>query len=203
MRVGNDLDGCYDSFSDGVHTTLIAKNLGHLWKSKPGPSFWNFYEAWDNDDGTPWSFEQFKELVDWGVDEGYIFCGNWRPNAIETWRRIRSMGHQMIILTDRSFGSVPQNSERNTIEALYNAGMEYEELHFTKDKTSVPVDVMVEDKLENYDALVANGVTTFLINRAWNLVPGGDARNRIDDIAEYADVIEAMSREGVRDLQLV
>lgn len=198
MRVGFDSDGVLDNFSDGVYDALKARGLGHLWKSGPTPkSFWNYYEDWG------WTFEQFKELVDWGVDNGYVFVGHFRPNAVETVRRIASMGHEIIIATDRFFGSDPENSHRNTIEAYKRAGIEYDELHFTRDKCSVEVDTMVEDKIENYDALVAKGVPTWLINRAWNEVPGGDGRNRIHDIADYGDVIEQLTREGVRDLQLV
>lgn len=198
MRVGFDSDGVLDNFGEGVKNTLEVKGLGHLWKSGPiKKSYWNFYEDWG------WTFPQFKELVDWGVDNGYIFTGHWRDNAVESVRRVAELGHEIIIITDRGFGSDPRNSQRNTIEAYRNAGIEYDELHFTADKTSVSVDVMVEDKLQNYDALVANGTPTYLINRAWNEIEGGDLRNRINDVSEYADAIEAITAKGYADLQLV
>lgn len=206
MRVGFDSDGVLDNFSDGVYETMCLPeiNLGHLWKSGPTPkSFWNYYEDWKKEDGSTFTFEDFKAIVDYGVDRGIVFGGHFRPNAVETVGRIRAMGHEIIIATDRFFGSNPENSHRNTIEAYRRAGIEYDELHFTRDKTSVEVDTMVEDKLENYDALVAKGTPTWLINRAWNEVEGGDARNRINDISDYGDVIEELTRTGVRDLQLV
>lgn len=198
MRVGFDSDGCIDTFGDGVHDALIARGQGHLWKSGPTKkAIWNFYEEWG------WTFAQFKELVDWGVDQGYIFAGHWRPHAIESVRRIAEMGHQIIIITDRSWGSKPENSHRNTINAFARAGIEYDELHFTADKTSVPVDFMVEDRIENYDPLIAAGTPTWLINRGWNEVEGGDLRNRIDCISEYADAIERITEQGYADLTLV
>jgi len=198
LRVGFDSDGVLDNFSEGVRQAMVARGIGHLWKSGPTPrSFWNYYEDWG------WTFEQFKELVDWGVDNGYVFTGHFRPNAVETVGRIARMGHEIIIVTDRFFGTDPENSHRNTIEAFRRAGIEYDELHFTRDKTSVELDTMVEDKLENYDALVAKGVPTWLINRAWNEVPGGDTRRRIDDIADYGEVVEEISRDEYVDLQLV
>jgi hypothetical protein len=196
MRAGFDSDGCIDTFGDGVHEALIARGQGHLWKSGPTPhAIWNFYEEWPG-----WDFPKFKELVDWGVDHGYIFSGHWRPKALESIKRIASLGHEIIIITDRSWGSDPKNSERNTIEAFARAGIEYDELHFTADKTSVPVDVMVEDRIENYDALIKAGTPTWLINRGWNVVDGGDARNRINCVCEYADAVEEMTREGFYDL---
>lgn len=195
MRVGLDSDGVIDNFGEGVRETMEARGVGHLWKSGPTKEpFWNFYEDWG------WNFAQFKELVDWGVDHGYIFTGHWREGALEAIERIARMGHEIIIITDRGFGTRPENSQRNTIEAFANAGIEYDELIFSSDKTCVPVDVMVEDKLQNYDALIANGTPTFLINRPWNKVVGGDARNRINSVLEYADAVEQITKQGFADL---
>lgn len=197
MRVGFDSDGVLDNFGEGVHDALRARGLGHVWKSGPTEgSYWNFYEDWG------WDFKQFKEIVDWGVDNGYIFTGHWRDHAVESVRRVAELGHEIVILTDRSFGSVPENSHKNTIAAFARAGIEYDELVFTSDKTSVPVDVMVEDKLENYDALIAAGTPTYLINRSWNNVPGGDARNRITCVSEYADAVETITKQGYVDLAI-
>jgi hypothetical protein len=193
-RIGFDSDGCIDCFSDGVHEAMVARGEGHLWKSGPTEEpFWNYYEDWG------WTYEQFKELVDWGVDNGYVFSGHFREHAVESVARIAKMGHEIIIATDRFFGSDPTNSHTATIEAYARAGIEYDELHFTKDKVAVDCDAFVEDRLENYDALVAAGVPTWLINRPWNKVEGGDDRNRINCICEYADAIE-YATETVRKL---
>lgn len=193
-RIGSDADGCFDCFGDGVYDTLVATGQEHLWKSGPTDhAIWNFYEEWG------WNFAQFKELVDWGVDNGYIFTGHWREGGIEALKRIVEMGHELIIITDRSWGT-DNNSQRNTIESFQRAGIDYDELHFTADKTSVDVDLMVEDRLENYDALIAAGTPTWLINRPWNQVPGGDGRNRIDNMMEYADAVEEVTKNGFADL---
>lgn len=198
MRVGFDSDGVLDNFHEGVKNTLNAQGLGHLWKSGPTPkSYWNYFEDWG------WSFPQFKELCDWGVDHGYIFTGHFFDTAKASVDLVRSMGHQVILITDRAFGSDPINSQRNTIEAYANAGIIYDEIHFTPDKTSIHVDSMVEDKLENYDSVVANGTPTWLINRDWNHVEGGDMRNRINDVSEYADAIKRVTELGYTDLHLV
>jgi hypothetical protein len=197
MRVGLDSDGVIDNFGVGVHQTLEARGLEHLWKSGPRlESYWNFYEDWD------WTFAQFKELVDWGVDEGIIFSGHFRDGAIEAVQKIKSLGHEVIIITDRAWGTDPMNSQRNTLKGFEKFGIVYDEIHFTRDKTSVYVDTMVEDKLDNYDALVANGTPTWLINRPWNKVSGGDSRNRIDCVMDYAYAIEDITRNGFVDLQI-
>jgi hypothetical protein len=194
-RVGFDSDGCIDTFGDGVHEALIARGLGHLWKSGSTPhAIWNFYEEWG------WTFDQFKELVDWGVDNGYVFSGHWRTHALESVRRVAELGHEIIIITDRAWGSDPKNSEQNTIEAFREAGIEYDELIFSADKTVGNVFMMVEDRIENYDALVASGVDVYLINRGWNKVEGGDARKRIDCVCQFADAVEKVTKDGFADL---
>jgi hypothetical protein len=73
-------------------------------------------------------------------------------------------------------------------------------LIFSADKTCRWTDFFIEDKLSNYDALVEAGTNTFLINRAWNFVEGGDARNRINHFAEYVDAIEKAVKQGFHDL---
>jgi hypothetical protein len=196
MRVGFDSDGVLDNFSDGVRNAMGALGYGHLWKSGPTPkSFWNYYEDWSNPDGSRWTFAQFKEVVDWGVDNGYVFTGHWREGAVEAVQKVADLGHKIIIITDRSFGSSPINSHRNTIRAYAEAGILYDEIHFTADKTSVPVDVMVEDKVENFLALEAAGVETYLITRAWNEDFGPHPR-RISCVMDYADIIEAKTLVG-------
>jgi hypothetical protein len=197
MRIGVDVDGCWDNFGDGVHETLIARGQGHLWKSGPTEKpFWDFYRDWSNDDGTPWTFEQFKELVDWGVDHGIIFSGHWREGGIESLKSIFGMGHELIIINDRSWGSDPMNSQKNTIEAFQRAGVEYDELHFTANKTDVSVDMMVEDKWENFCALMNAGIPTYLITRPWNEAYGFHP-NRIKSMAEYADIVEQLTLQKI------
>lgn len=179
MIVGFDSDGVLDNFGEGVKSALEARGQGDVWKSGPTKKpFWNFYEDWG------WDFEQFKDLVDWGVDNGYIFTGHWRPGAVETVRAVKRMGHQVVIITDRSWGTDPMNSQRNTIAAFEKAGIPYDKLLFSRDKTIEKTHIFVEDKIENYDAITAAGTECWLINRSWNEV-GRDNRNRIQDVTQF------------------
>jgi hypothetical protein len=54
---------------------------------------------------------------------------------------------------------------------------------------------MVEDKVENFLALEAAGVETYLITRAWNEDFGPHPR-RISCVMDYADIIEAKTLVG-------
>lgn len=185
MRVGFDLDGVLYDFGNSVRAYLDSIGRPYGFKDDaPEPHHWDFYEYWGMD------YAEFKSICNDGADAGFVFCGETRPGAVETVKRVKDLGHEVIIITDRQFGTEPKISHDNTYNWLAQHEIPYDELHFSADKTSVPTDIFVEDKLENYDALILAGTPCFLINRAWNAVEGGDARARIDDITDYGDAIE-------------
>ncbi len=186
------------NFGDSVKRYLDSIGQGHIWKSGPNKApYWDFYKDWG------WTGQQFVEVCNAGADAGYIFCGPAREHAAEAVGKVASLGHEIIIITDRQFGTTPEVSHKNTVEWLAQHEIEYDELIFSADKTCVPTDMFVEDKLENYDALVSAGTNTFLINRAWNFVEHGDARNRIMHVMEYADAVEQVTVQGYADLSFV
>lgn len=194
MRIGFDLDGVLFNFGDSVQRFLEHTGRGHLWKSGPTESpFWDFYKDWG------WTSAEFVQLCNEGADAGFIFCGPAREHAAEAVGKVLSLGHEVIIITDRQFGTTPEVSHRNTTKWLDQHGIEFDELRFSADKTCVSTDMFVEDKLENYDALVEAGSNAFLINRAWNQV-GPDARNRINHVMEFADAVEQATKQGFVDL---
>lgn len=181
MRIGFDLDGVLYNFGDSVQRYLESIGQGHLWKSGPNPApYWDFYKDWG------WTSEQFVKLCNDGADAGYIFCGPTRDGAVEAVQYVKDLGHEIIIITDRSFGSSPSVSEEHTRNWLAQHEIPYDELHFGRDKTVVWTDMFVEDKLENYDALKRAGTDVYLINRPWNAVDGEDYRLRISSVTEYA-----------------
>lgn len=195
MRTGWDIDGVGFNFGDSCHRYLEHIGLGHLWKSGPTPEpFWDWYKDWG------WSTETFLDFCHAGADAGFIFSGPVRDGYKEAIERVKDMGHDIIVVTDRSFGNHPTVSENLTEEWFRQHGIWYDELIFSRDKTVGDCDTFVDDKLENYDALVAAGTKTFLLNRPWNKVPGGDARERVNDISEYADAIADITSKGYTDL---
>lgn len=186
MRIGWDVDGVLFNFGDSVQRYLEHIGRGHLWKSGPTPTpYWEFYKDWG------WTNEEFVDLCNSGADEGFIFCGPTRPGAVEAMNSVKEMGHHNIIITDRQFGTTPESSYRNTRNWLKEHGFIYDELIFSSDKTIVPTDMFIEDKIENYDALLSAGVEVYLINRAWNHTPEGDSRNRISTLDEYVAAVAA------------
>lgn len=191
LRVGFDLDGCLYNFGDCVREYLEYTGQGHIWKSGPTPKpFWEFYKDWG------WTTEQFVEFCNAGADAGFIFSGDARPGASQAVQKVASLGHEIVIITDRQFGTHPKVSHKATEEWLRYHDIPYDELWFSADKTCAPTDVFVEDKWQNFIALNEAGTTCYLINRPWN-IDYGPHHLRIDDISDYADIVQGLTQSSM------
>ena len=82
------------------------------------------------------------------------------------------------------------NVRDNAVAAVWEVKTAGHNIIVATDKTEANADIFVEDKLQNYDALMQAGVECWLINRPWNDV-GPDQRNRIDDIIEFPSKVAA------------
>lgn len=188
MRIGYDLDGVGFDFADSVVRYL--KHIGHDklfdMEGYREASHWYFYRDWRMTD------EQFVKYCHDGADAGFIFCGGIREGFYNATWATHDLGHTNHIVTDRSFGTTPEVSEKNTLVWLASHMIPYDTITFSADKTVVPVDIFIEDKLQNYDALTAAGTECWLINRLWNLDPG-DSRNRVDSLSEFVDRVKDKS----------
>lgn len=185
LRIGIDIDGVGFNFGDSCKAHMDHTGLGHLWKSGPTPDpYWDFYKDWG------WTTDRFVEFCNEAADCGCLFSGPVKDGYVEMIESIARLGHEIIIITDRSFGSNPSVSHNLTCEWLAQHGIEYDELIFSSDKTCVKTDMFIDDKIQNYDALVAAGSDAYLLNRPWNHVPFEDHRKRIDTLDEYTGAVE-------------
>lgn len=191
-RVGYDIDGVGFNFGDSCRRYLDHIGKGHLWKSGPTPEpYWNWYRDWG------WSDQDFVEFCHEGADAGFIFAGPVKIGYRESIDLAASLGCEIVIVTDRSFGTTPEVSETLTVEWLNQHGIYHDKLIFSPDKTVGNCDFFIDDKIANHDALVAAGTKSYLLNRPWNQVEGGDVRNRIDSIHEYSIAIwDAVLNKG-------
>jgi len=196
LVTGWDIDGVGANFGDSFHNYLREIGLGYLWKSGPTPEpFWDWYKDWG------WTSEQFVAHCHAAADRGILFNTPPREGYREAIIDVKKMGHDIVVITDRPFGATPEVSENITYRWFEEYDIPYDAIFFSADKACIPTDTFVDDKLENYDRLVEMGTATFLLNRPWN--EENDGRRRINDIGEYVDAIEEISRQGHFDLQLV
>lgn len=189
MRVGFDIDGVLHDFAESFRSWIKVCGCGHPHKYIEGEvNKWEFYLDWGM------TVQDFIEHCHSGVDAGYVFRGNIRPGAVESMRKVHGLGHSIHIITDRPFGKTPKVSQMATLEWLNEHDFPFHTLDFSADKTIVPTDMFVEDKLENYDALAKAGCDVYLINRPWNTQTLPDDRKRISSALEFADIVEDKSR---------
>ena len=181
MKIGVDLDGvCYD-FTASLRHYLVT-HRGRDEATMLSHNSWDFFEDWGL------TLDEFLTEFAAGVDAGVVFThGGPYPGTVEALGRLASAGHSIHIITDRTVGS-PGRSEAATVAWLKRHGVPYKSLTFCSDKTVLRTDYMIEDKLQNYDALEAAGCTAVLIDQPWNQVDG-DTRRRVANLHEFADLV--------------
>lgn len=186
MRVGWDVDGVSYDFVESVRKYVCEhKNMDRALTALYRR--WEFYEDWGM------TLKQFLEACDEGVDAGVIFTyGGALPGVRESMQRILDAGHTIHVITDRSFGS-PGASEAATARWLAANLPPVQSLTFSRDKAIIRTDMMIDDKPQNYDDLVAVGCDARLLSMPWN--QANDERKRVDSVEEFADLV--LSRELV------
>lgn len=184
ITVGWDLDGVHYKFGQSVWETLCQ--LGSTSGPCPDINSWTFYSEpeWGN-----LTDKEFVDVCHKGADMGIVFShGGYDLDSIVEMNKLFFAGYKTVIVTDRSFGSTPKVSEDRTVEELDRHGARYDDIYFTADKAAVPLDYMIDDKVENFTSLQDAGVECYLIDRPWNQhVKAGDYR--LSSVKEYTDII--------------
>ena len=184
LDIGVDLDGvCYD-FAGALRRFLHAVRRRPL-ASMPPPSCWAFYDA-------DWGMSEaeFLAACDEAVDTGHLFwSGAMWPDTDWALHSLADAGHRLHIVTDRSFGrsGVAKQATKCWLE---RSGLPFDSLTITADKASVPVDVFIDDRCENYDSLDVAGRHPYLFTRPWNADHPG---RRVATWADFLAVAEAAS----------
>lgn len=191
-RIMEDLDGVNFVFSDSLKRYLEWAGIRKPGQIPDGETpTWNFFEGpgWDM------SLGEFLQHCNDAADAGFLFAGPAREGALEMFDAFYNSGYEIVIITDRPFGTTPEVSRKITRDWLEQHSLRYHQLIFSADKTCTWTDYAIEDKLENYDALDAVGTQVYLISRPWNQVPGGDNRRRVDTLAEFTQAVFESERE--------
>lgn len=179
-RVGFDLDGVVYDFRKAHSDFEVSRGNEHC-------TLENAFDHWDYFEGWGQTVDDWLKSYAEGVDAGHVLWrGDPLPGAAQTMKMLAADGHTIHIVTDRSIGREPQ---RATMSWLDEHGFVYHSLTFSRDKTSVPTDIFIEDRLENADALNAAGTLCYLINRPWNQA-GADHRPRVDTLEEFYDAVQ-------------
>lgn len=182
MRVGFDLDGVWYDFRQAHSEFELGRGNTECTIENCDPG-WDYFLGWGM------NFEQWALSYRQAVDAGRLLrFGEPMTDAVWSSRAVAAAGHTVHIVTDRSAGSDPGVSSRATAAWLADNGFVFHSLTFSADKTVVPVDVFIEDRLKNADALNDAGTPCYLINRPWNS-PHDDGRLRVESLREFVGLI--------------
>lgn len=160
MKIGIDLDGVCYNFTDSLKKYLV-EHEGFPEYELGETTTWNFFK-----DDWGMSLEDYLMYFERGVDAGIVFLhGEPHLDCVDVLNRLREDGHTLHIVTWRQVG---QRSVHNTSDWLLREKIPYDTLTFAKDKTILPVDIFIEDNMDNYTSLCESGVRAVLMDRPWN-----------------------------------
>jgi len=177
MRIGVDVDDVL--FPWGYRAHALCKAAG-ITNGKQ-------VTQWEAhlDYGVP--LQSWLDAVGPMVDDGSYLAAPYE-GVQDALARLQAAGHTIHLVTARGGFSRGSEIRQQTIQWLSDWEIPYDALTFSKDKTVVNVDVFIDDSLKNYDALVAAGVNTYLVNQPHN-GPWFDRRQRVNSFVEFADLL--------------
>ena len=180
MRIGFDVDGVFYKFTKTYHQWL-NQSQGMNLSLEDEALTWDWFLEWETK-------EQFCQNLHDSVDAGFMY---WQGELYEATIKqnlldLRAAGHTIHIVTARTFG-LSKCPEKATRHFFKENDLVYDTLTISKDKTAIKTDLFIEDNLTNYDLLEAAGVTSYLVNRPYNLQ--NDTRRRVNSVDEFTRLI--------------
>lgn len=117
----------------------------------------------------------------------------FKPDAAQGIRKLREMGHQIIIITARTT-ALYTDPYKTTKEELDKNGVLYDKLICTMDKATACADenisVLIDDMPANCAAAAEKGISVLLFSSKGNL----DVKTDFVRVETWADVIEKISQ---------
>jgi len=145
MRIGIDCDGVLRDFIPDLISSIKETHPEHADKIKP-------VEAWEWNTWLPfWTEEETEKYV---FEDNFLdFFGveaNPIKEAVEDWPKLvkwaKENDHQLILVSAQR-----EHCKDITTEWLKKYGFHFDEMHYTKHKWSIDVDVLIDDSPEKLD----------------------------------------------------
>ena len=172
--------------TDGA-TGVVHTRTGRPLAELIDPTCWDFY-------ATDWgmTLAEFLDHCAVGINDGTIFgTGDPLPGAVEGLQALAAAGHRLHIVTDRGAPGDPAIALASTQTWLATRNVPYTSLRISKDKTVVDVDVFIDDRVENINALRSAGTHAVTFHAPYNATLPGP---RVHSWAEFVTLVDQLSR---------
>ena len=165
MRIGIDCDGVLRDFIPCLIDSIKETHPEHADKIKK-------VEAWEWESWLPfWTEDETEKYV---FEDNYLdfFGVEASPikSSVEDWPKLvqwaKENDHQLILVSAQR-----EHCKDITTEWLQRWGFMFDEIHYTKHKWSIDVDVLIDDspeKLDDFDKKSINGGTPICMKQSWN-----------------------------------
>ena len=145
MRIGIDCDGVLRDFIPDLIDSIKETHPEHTDKIKP-------VEAWEWESWLPfWTEDETEKYV---FEDNYLdFFGPECPpiqSSVDDWKKLKRWAedneHELVLVSAKR-----ENCKELTDEWLKKYGFDFDEIHYTKHKWSIDVDVLIDDSPEKLD----------------------------------------------------
>tara|TARA_Y100000593_G_scaffold16734_1_gene33253 strand:- start:427 stop:990 length:564 start_codon:yes stop_codon:yes gene_type:complete len=165
MKIGIDCDGVLRDFIPALIDSIKETHPQHADKILV-PESWDWdtwLPFWTNDETEQYVFED-NFLDFFGIDCPPI------KSSVDDWVKLkkwaREKGHKLVLVSAQR-----PHCEEPTTEWLKMWGFDFEEIHYTKNKWAVDVDVLIDDspeKLNDFDTKSIVGGVPICMKQTWN-----------------------------------
>lgn len=190
MRIGVDLDGVLYNWEKTARY-MLREYKGH---SRYGPmgfptTSWNYIEEHAGTQDWNWLWKE-------GVELGLFRYGHVITGAQSAVRALREAGHAVEVVTHRPANAVPDTIAWLGLFQKPEAGVVFDGIHILTNgqrKSTVGVEVLIDDKPSNIEDVVGHGKRGILFSQPWNTgaKPAGSLRAK--DWPHVVELVEEMN----------
>ena len=188
MRIGIDCDGVLRDFIPALIDSVKETHPQHADKITT-PNAWE-WESW-----LPfWTEDETEKYV---FEDNFLdFFGVECPpiqSSVEDWKTLKRWaeddGHELVLVSAQR-----PHCEEPTTEWLKEYGFDFDEIHYTKEKWSIDVDILVDDspeKLIDFDEKSINKGKAICFKQPWNQ-QCQDSSISIDRLSDIIHVVQLL-----------
>jgi len=185
MRIGIDCDGVLRDFIPDVVNLIKEKHPEHADKILV-PKSWDWEDwlpFWSEDETEKFVFEDNYEKL-FGPEANII------PSVLEDWPILKAWaiknGHELVLVSAQR-----EHCKELTTEWLQRWGIVFDEMHYTKEKWSVDVDVLIDDSPEKLDIFNERSVAygrPICMKQTWNT----ESQKKYMTINRLSDLVDRL-----------